>query len=165
MKAKKFFRQIAGFMVVLPAVAKVYVLAPFIGKERAIAICGPGVTAMAKWSLRFWIPKIEDAVEFDSFPSRMKARFRLWKPFFDLSVVQEDRNIFKINVYHCPFCEAFRKLGVSEMGPYLCQGDWETAKENSDKWGLQRKHQIGTGDSFCDHTYLRRKYKPLRSRI
>jgi hypothetical protein len=45
-KAKKFFRQMAGFIVVLPTVAKVYVLAPFIGKERAIAICGPGVTAI-----------------------------------------------------------------------------------------------------------------------
>jgi hypothetical protein len=158
MKAQKFFRQITGFIFVFPAVAKVYGLAPFVGKERAIGICGPGVTAMAKWSLRFWVPKIKDAADFDSFPSRMKARFRLWKPFFDLHVVQEDLDTFKINVHNCLFCEAFRKLGMSQMGPYLCQGDWEMAKENSDKWDFQRKHQIGTGDSFCDHTYLRREY-------
>ena len=82
MKAKKFFRQIAGFIVVLPAVAKVYALAPFIGKERAIAICGPGVTAMAKRSLKFWVPKIETAAEFDSFPSRMKGTFSAVEALF-----------------------------------------------------------------------------------
>lgn len=157
MKAKKLFRQIAALIVVLPTVVMVYVLTPFMGKEKAIAFCGPNVTAMAKRSLRYWVPQIETAAEFDLFPSRVKARFRLWKPFFDFSVVQEDHDTFKIHVQNCPFCEAFNRLGVSQMGPYLCQGDWEMAREHSDKWGFDRKHQIGTGDSFCDHTYLRKE--------
>ncbi len=158
MKAKKLFRQIVGFIIVIPATVKVYAFTPFIGKENAIAFWGPSVTAMAKRSLRYWVPKIETAAAFDSFPSRMKARFRLWRPFFDLRVVQEDHDTFKIHVQNCPFCEAFNRLGLSRMGSYFCQGDWEVAKEHSDKWGFHRKHQIGTGDTYCDHTYLRRKF-------
>jgi hypothetical protein len=158
MKAKKLVRKIAGLTVAIPTAVKVYALAPFIGKEKAIVFWGPGVTAMAKRSLRYWVPQIKTAAEFDSFPSRIKARFRLWRPFFDLSVVQEDHDTFRIHVQNCPFCEAFNSLGMSQMGPYLCQGDWEVAKEHSDKWGFHRKHQIGTGDSYCDHTYFRRKH-------
>jgi hypothetical protein len=146
-----------GLIVVLPTVIKVYALAPLIGKEKAIGHCGPKVTALAKWSLRFWVPKLKDASEFDLFAARMKDRFWLWKLFYDIAVVQEDQNTFGLRVGNCPFCEAFNSFGLSALGPYLCQGDWEIAKENADKWRFKREHQIGTGDDFCDHTYLRKR--------
>ena len=38
----------------------------------------------------------------------------------------------------------------------MCQADWEIAKDNRDKWTFERSYQIGTGDSFCDHTYKRK---------
>ena len=75
MEAKKLFRQIAGLLVFLPVAVKVYALAVFEGKKSAIARCGPAVTAMAKWSLRFWVPEIEKPSDFDLFPTKMKANF------------------------------------------------------------------------------------------
>jgi len=46
-------------------------------------------------------------------------------------------------------------LGMPELAPYICEGDWAKARSNSHKWGFERMHQIGTGDAFCDHTYKR----------
>ena len=79
----------------------------------------------------------------------------LWKLFYDIEILKEDPNTFKLQVTNCPFCEALAMLGLKELGPYLCQADWEVAKDNFDKWGFHRENQIGTGDPFCDHTYHR----------
>ena len=156
MGMKRLFRKILGMIIVLPTVIKVHAFSLFEEKEKAVTRFGPSVTAMAKWSLRFWVPKLKDASDFGLFASRMKARFWLWKPFYDITVVRDDENTFELRVENCPFCEAFNKFGLPALGPYLCQGDWEMAKENSDKWQFKREHQIGTGDGFCDHTYLRK---------
>ncbi len=61
-----------------------------------------------------------------------------------------------LNYSNCLLCEGFFTLRMSEIGPYLCQSDWEIAKENVDKWDFERNHQIGTGDKYCDHTYKRK---------
>jgi hypothetical protein len=45
--------------------------------------------------------------------------------------------------------------GVPELNSYVCQGDWEIAKEHKGKWEFEREHEIGKGDSYCDHTYKR----------
>jgi hypothetical protein len=156
MNVKKLFRQTIGILAVLPAALRVWVYSPFLGRDKAVARFGPSITAMAKFSLRFWIPKVATASDFSSLTSRMKSRLWLWKPFFDLSVVQDDSDTLKLKIENCPFCEAFCHLGLAEMAPYVCQGDWEIAADNADKWDFQRNYQIGTGDSFCDHTYLRR---------
>ena len=85
----------------------------------------------------------------------MRARFWLWRLFYDIEILKEDPNVFKLKVTNCPFYEALAMLGLKELGPYLCQADWEVAKDNFDKWGFHRENQIGTGDPFCDHTYHR----------
>ena len=74
----------------------------------------------------------------------------------DVVVEKEDRDVFKVHVFNCPFCEAFNALRMPELSPYVCEGDWEKARANKKKWDFERKHQIGTGDSFCDHTYKRK---------
>ena len=157
MEMKGLFRRMLGVIIVLPTVVTVYALALFEGKKKAVTRCGPRLTAMAKWSLRFWVPKLNDASEFDFFAPRMRSRFWLWKPFYDITVVKEDANTFGLRVENCPFCEALNAFGLPALGPYVCQGDWEMAKEHADKWRFKREHQIGTGDDFCDHTYLRKK--------
>ena len=48
-------------------------------------------------------------------------------------------------------------MGLLEMKPFVCQGDWDAARVHADKWVFERAHQIGTGDAFCDHTYKRLK--------
>jgi hypothetical protein len=156
MKPKPFFRLFVGLLAVFPAVLKVWILTPLWGREKAVKVCGPGLTAAAKLSLKLWIPEISTAAEFARFPSKMKARFWLWKPLFDIAVVEEDQNKLKLNITNCPFCEALLKLGCPELGPYVCQGDVEMARDNADRWAFERNYQIGTGDLYCDHTYLRR---------
>ena len=154
---KNMIRNIAAAILLSPFLVTVYLTSIFAGKEKAIAFFGPFVTSLAKQSLRFWVPKIETANDFDRFPSRMKANFYLWRPFYDIELAEETDDTFKLNVRNCPFCEVLNNSGLSGLSPYVCKGDWQIADENKDKWIFERKHQIGTGDSFCDHTYKRKK--------
>ena len=85
----------------------------------------------------------------------MKKNFRLWKPLYEIEISEESNEVFKLHVSNCPFCEAFDRLGMSKLSPYVCEGDWAIARDNADKWQFKRKYQIGTGDSYCDHTYKR----------
>jgi hypothetical protein len=59
---------------------------------------------------------------------------------------------------NCPFCEVLNRTGLSDLSGYICEGDWAYARENKDKWLFERKFQIGTGDTICDHTYKRIKH-------
>ena len=152
---KNIIRQFIGFTFVIPYVCMIWYLSIFIEREKALQIIGHQITRLAKGSLRDWVPYIRDASEFDLLRSKMKGNLTFWSPLFDISIVKDDHNTFKVHVQNCPFCETFIKLGMPELAPYVCEGDWEKAKSNKNKWLFERKHQIGTGDSFCDHTYKR----------
>lgn len=153
---KKFIRNTIVALLFSPLIILVYLTSIFIGKNKAIISWGPFVTLLAKQSLRFWVPRIENAKEFDKFPSKMKANFWLWRPLYDFKLAEETNDTFKLNVWNCPFCEVLNMAGLPGMSPYVCKGDWDLANENKDKWIFEREHQIGTGDSFCDHTYKRK---------
>ena len=152
---KKIFRKIIGYIIVLPFVIVSKFLSFFLGQEKAIEVVGPRLTKSAKGSLKFWVPRIDNAEEFNSFPARMKKNFRLWEPFYDIEISEETNDVFKLHVTNCPFCEALSHLGMSQLSPYVCEGDWAISRDNADKWEFERNHQIGTGDSYCDHTYRR----------
>jgi hypothetical protein len=152
---KKIFRKIIGYMVVLPFVVSSKFLSIFLGQEKAIEVVGTKLTKSAQRSLKFWVPKINDAKDFDSFPAKMKKNFRLWKIFYDIEISEESNDVFKLRVSNCPFCEALNCLGMSTLSPYVCEGDWAIARDNADKWKFERNYQIGTGDNYCDHTYKR----------
>jgi predicted ArsR family transcriptional regulator len=74
-----------------------------------------------------------------------------------IQVPHEDDDTLALKYANCPFCETFNLLGLPEMGAHVCQSDWEIAKDNADLWDFERSHQIGTGDEYCDHTYLRKQ--------
>jgi predicted ArsR family transcriptional regulator len=152
---KKFFRKIIGYIVVSPFVVASKFLSIFLGKQKAIEVVGPRLTKSAKRFLKFWIPKIDGAEDFASFPAKMKKNFRLWEPLYDIEISEESNDVFKLHVSNCPFCEALNRLGMSKLSPYVCEGDWAIARDNADKWKFERNYQIGTGDSYCDHTYKR----------
>ncbi|PTN34383.1 L-2-amino-thiazoline-4-carboxylic acid hydrolase [Desulfonatronum sp. SC1] len=154
---KKIFRNIIGYMVVSPFVVATTFLSFFFGQEKAIEIVGKRLTKSAKRSLKFWVPKIDNAKDFDSFPAKMKKKIRLWEPLYDIEVSKESNDVFKLHVSNCPFCEALNRLGMSKLSPYACEADWDIARDNADKWIFERNCQIGTGDSYCDHTYIRIK--------
>ncbi len=156
---RKILRLLIGFIVMSPFILLVYITAIFTGKEKAIEKWGPQATFLSKQALKYWVPKINSADDFDSFASGMKANFWLWKPLYDFDITEENKNIFKLNVRNCPFCECLNGLGLKELSPYVCEGDRALAKDNIEKWDFERKYQIGTGDNVCDHTYKRKDIK------
>jgi hypothetical protein len=152
---KEMSRKLIGIIVVLPLVIAVKIFSIFIGQQKAIGKIGPIATAIAKQTLKYWVPTISGPEDFDSFPAKMKRNFKFWRPLYDIEVSEENNNVFKLFISNCPFCEALNSFGLPGLSVYVCQGDWAIAHDNSDKWVFERAHQIGTGDSFCDHTYRR----------
>lgn len=157
---KKYFRRIGAVIILAPGLTGTYFLSFFIGKEKAIKLIGPLFTRVTKPFARNWVPKIDSASDFGNFSKRMKKKFWLWKLFFDFSIVEDNSDVFKLNVTYCPICNVIKTFGLSDLTPFVCEADWRVAKENEDKWLFKRKHQLATGDSFCDHTYLKKIDNP-----
>jgi hypothetical protein len=153
---KKWIRNVFVGIFLSPLIAYTHILSAVVGRDKAIKAVGRSLTHVAKRSLKFWVPKIARAEDFDEFAPKMKARFPLWKPLYDIDVVEETRDVIRLRVSNCPFCEVLSGVGLETLSPYVCEADWAIARENADKWSFERKHQIGTGDSFCDHAYLRK---------
>mgnify|MGYP001167286202 FL=1 len=152
---KKIFGYIVAFPILLPFIIFVHVARIFIGKEKAVQICGPYATSIAKSFLGIMLPKIYSPKDFHLFRSKTKENFWLWKPIYDFEIKEESEDILKLNILNCPFCELLPAFKLSELNSHVCQGDWEFAKENEGLWTFERIHEIGKGDSFCDHTYKR----------
>ncbi len=153
---KKLFRNALVGIFLSSVIAYAHILSVLVGRDKAIKAVGRSLTHVAKRSLEFWVPEIARAEDFDEFAQKMKARFWLWKTLYDIDVVEETKDIIRLRVSNCPFCEVLNGVGLEKLSPYVCEADWAIARENADKWSFERKHQIGTGDSFCDHTYLRK---------
>ncbi len=139
----------------LPFIIATKLLSFFLGQQKAITTMGPMITKFAKLVLRFWVPEINSPQDFDFFSEKMKKNFWIWKPFYDIQISEESKDVFKLHISNCPFCEVFNNFSVPKLSAYVCEGDWAISRDNSDKWIFERNHQIGTGDSFCDHTYKR----------
>ena len=154
---KKLFRSAVGCSIALPVVVLTHCLSLFGGRDSSVKTVGPYLTSLARQSLKFWVPKISDASQFHLFSPKMRANLKLWRPFFDVKVEEDTEDTFRVRVDNCPFCESFIRLGMPELAPYVCEGDWEKARRNAARWEFERTHQIGTGDDFCDHTYKRKK--------
>ncbi len=154
-RMKRALRDSIILIISVPTIVSAYILALFRGKKNAIALIGPRITSAAKSSLRYWVPDIRDSSQFDVFRNSMRSNIRRWKLLYDVIVIEDTPDTFKINVTNCPFCEVFSLVGLKEMNPYFCQGDWEKAKDNKEKWTFERTRTIEAGADFCDHTYRR----------
>ena len=153
---KNVLRKTIGYSTAVPFYLMIKTVSLFAGRERAVEIVGPFATSLARFSLIFLLPGIKDPAEYGDFKAGMKKKFKFWKPLFDFEIAHEDEDTIELKIDNCPFCESIRQMGISELCPYVCQGDWEFAKDNSEKWTFERSHQIGTGDSYCNHTYKRK---------
>jgi hypothetical protein len=158
---KRGFRYVVGFLTVAPFIVATKLLAAVVGVEKAVAIIGPMVTGVAKLSLKLSMPRIATKEEFDMFTVKMERTLKLWKPFFDVEIAERNRDLLKLRIANCPFCEVLSACGQEGLSPYVCQGDWDFAEANRDKWQFARRHQIGSGDRFCDHTYKRLAPQPV----
>ena len=128
-------------------------------REKAVATISPLLIKSAKMFVRILVPTVKNAAEFDKLKDTITKRARRGWLFYDISIAETNDNLLKLHVANCPFAEMAVRLGYADIGPVMCQCDWEVAKDNIDKWDFDRKHQIGTGDSFCDHTYKRKEIK------
>ncbi len=152
---KNFLRIIIGLIVATPFAILTYILSVFMSKQKAIKFLGPAATFFAKTGQQFFPPKIKDSSEFDKFKVKVKDKQKIWRILYDYQIEYPDENTVKLPVRNCPFADALKILKISEFGTYICQGDWEVAKDNSDKWKFERSCQIGTGGKICDFTYIR----------
>ena len=152
---KNILRIVFGFFIVTPFALFTHLISVFTGKQKAVAILGPTVTIFAKSIQQFFPPKIIKASEFDLFKSKLKDKHKIWSILFDYPIEYPDENTAKLVIQNCPFAKSMTKLKVSELGYYMCQGDWEVAKENSEKWEFERTCTIGTDGTICDFTYKR----------
>lgn len=153
---KRLFRRIWALAILAPGIAWTYLLWLFIGKKKAIQLSGPFFTLATKPFARNWVPKMTDATDFSQFSTGMKKNFWLWRPFFDFSIVRDTDDVFEMNIKYCPICDVMKILHLSELTHFVCDADWQVAKENKRHWTFRRKFQLSTDDPFCDHTYLRR---------
>jgi hypothetical protein len=152
---RKLLRRCVGLAIALPYGLAVWVSSILVERERAVVFWGARVAAFAKRLVVLTLPRLENPAEFDQFGPRLQNNMRPWRAIYDFSVECVNRDTVQLLVSNCPFCEAFDAMGLSEMKPFVCQGDWDAARVHADKWVFERAHQIGTGDAFCDHTYKR----------
>ncbi len=154
---KNIIRYPLVFLLLSPVITIVHLSSLFKKREGTVKIFGQIITTLAEFTLHFWSPAIDKPEDFHLFKEKMKKNLRLWKPIADFNITEETDDIFKMHVSSCTFCEVLMKSGLSDISPYVCAADWKRAEVFKDKWLFDRKHQIGTGDSFCDHTYKRIK--------
>ena len=152
---KNGFRRTIGFFTIAPFILAIRVLTSLIGAQRAEAVVGPMMTAVAKLSLKLSVPKIQPGDDFSIFVTGMKRSLWLWKLVFDVEIAEESAERLELRIANCPFCEALAACDESRLSPYVCRGDWAFAAENTARWGFERHHEIGNGATFCDHTYKR----------
>lgn len=152
---KRIFRNIIFLLIFSPLILSIYMTSFFIGKQKSFRYWGPRITRAAKLVVNMFVPDIATARQFDQLSLKMKSRIWFWKPLWDIEIQQETKDRLKLRILNCPFCEVLAFAGLSKLNPSACEGDWAYARENKDKWSFERKHQIGTGDRFCDHTYKR----------
>ena len=152
---KKALRNTTVFLLSLPLITAIHVMTLFRGRLFAERYFGPMITRAAKRSLRYWIPSIRDASQFDMFRHLLRQNIRRWKPLYDIRIVEDIPQAIRIHVCNCPFCEVFKFARLGEMNRYFCRADWDMADKNSGKWTFERTHTIAEGGRYCDHTYKR----------
>jgi len=156
---KEILRQFVGFIIIGPFLLSIKFLSLFTTREKAVAIIGPLLIKAAKMFVRILVPNVKNYAEFDKLKNTITKRARRLWLFYDITIAEKNDHLLKLHVANCPFAEMAVRLGYADIGPVMCQCDWEVAKDNIDKWDFDRKHQIGTGDSYCDHTYKRKTIK------
>ncbi len=116
---KKIFRYMVALLIVFPFIIFIYIAKIFIGKEKAVRLCGPYATSLAKYFLKLMLPQIDKPEDFGLFRSKTKEKFWLWRPLYDFEIKEENENILKLNIWNCPFCEVLSLSGLPELNQHV----------------------------------------------
>jgi hypothetical protein len=138
------------FFLPLAAVYRAATLA--LGKERARRLFYDAIVAVSARVLAWNIPTLKQGQPFSVFSDRF-VRVLSRMPFETIRVTIQTGDTFQINITRCQFVEVFRRLGMPELTPALCQGDVAFCEKFQPLVRFERLHTLAGGDSFCDHTY------------
>jgi len=153
----KAFVLLFSFLFTLPFVLQTYALIPFLGKKRAIRMVGKQLTSAAATGSKLIVPRINSKQDFSIFKQKIKRNFLFFGVLHRLRIENETRDKIEFRFQFCPVTKAFTIFGLSELCKYSCAGDWKIAKENQEYWTFTREQTIGTGGSYCNHTYSRKQ--------
>lgn len=154
---KRLVRNSITFVVLSPVILITYICSLFVGKERAERLMGPILKFFTVQVLKVLVPSIKARDDFHLFTPKMRAKFVLWKPLWDVRVDYEDENTCRLHISNCPFCEVLKGMKLPLLAGSVCEADWILAQKNADKWIFERTSQIGTGDTYCNSTYKRKQ--------
>ena len=153
----KIIRNISGYTIALPFYILFLILRLFLKRETATDLLRPAVKRYVALLAEITIiPQINTSADFDKFMKKLKRNINFFKPLYDIGIQHEDGDKIILCYSNCPHCEAFLSLGLPELSKAACDSDWVIADKNRDFWLFERNHQIGSGDMYCDHTYIRK---------
>ena len=145
------------FIFTLPFVLQTYALTPFLGKKRAIRIVGKQLILAAALVAKLIVPRINSKLDFSIFKQKIKRNFLFFGKLLRLRIENETQDKIEFRFQFCPVTKMLTIFGLSELCKYSCAGDWKLAKENKEYWTFTREQTIGTGGSYCNHTYSRKQ--------
>lgn len=145
------------FLFTLPFILQTYILKPIIGKKRAIRIVGKQLILAGTLVAKLIVPHINSKLEFPIFKQKIKRNFLFFRKLLHLKIENETRDKIEFKFNFCPVAKILTTFGLSELCKYSCAGDWKLAKENREYWIFTREQTIGTGGSYCNHTYSRKQ--------
>jgi hypothetical protein len=145
------------FIYTLPFVLQTYTLRAFLGKKRAIQITGKQLTSAGGLVAGLIVPRVNSKHDFAIFREKIKRNFLLFEKILRVRIENETQDKIEFRIQFCPVTKMLTIFGLSEICKYSCAGDWKLAKKNRGNWEFTRKQTIGTGGSYCDHTYSRKQ--------
>jgi len=145
------------FIFALPFVLQTYALTPFLGKKRAIRIVGKQLILASTLGAKLIVPRINSKLDFSIFKQKIKRNFLFFGELLRLRIENETQDKIEFRFQFCPVTKMLSIFGLSELCKYSCAGDWKLAKENKEYWTFTREQTIGTGGSYCNHTYSRKQ--------
>lgn len=145
------------FIFTLPFVLQTYALRSFLGKKRAIQIIGKQLTSAGGLVAGLIVPRVNSKQDFAIFRGKIKRNFLFFEKFLRLRIENETQDKIEFRFQFCPVTKMLTIFGLPEICKYSCAGDWKLAKKNKENWKFTRKQTIGTGGSYCDHTYSRKQ--------
>lgn len=145
------------FIYTLPFILQTYALGSFLGKKRAIQITGRQLTSAGGLVAGLIVPRVNSKQDFAIFREKIKRNFLLFEKILRVKIENETQDKIEFRIHFCPVTKMLTIFGLSGICKYSCAGDWKLAKKNKGNWEFSRKQTIGTGGSYCDHTYTRKQ--------
>jgi hypothetical protein len=153
----KILSWLVVFLFTLPFVLQTYTLRSFLGKKRAIRIVGKQLVLAGALVAKLIVPRINSKLDFPIFKQKIKRNFLFFANLLHLRIENETQDQIEFRFKFCPVAKMLTTFGLSELCRYSCAGDWKFAKENKEYWTFTREQTIGTGGSYCNHTYSRKQ--------